>query len=206
MRKALRLFTYILCCFFTLQASAQLTYSIADQNVNCEDNTFCVDVDVTNFTQVSGMQLALQWDPALFSYSSHQHFLSGSPLFNLADTTAGFLSFVWFSTDFLNGLSLPDDSTIITLCLEPLGNAGDNGTINFAPQPGQVIVISDIPNGPLDIATQVTFNSGMITVFDNMAPTITCPNDTLIASSAINGVAPIANDNCALEFLTYTLG
>lgn len=205
MRKALRLLT-ILCCFFTFQATAQLTFTIADQNVNCEDNTFCVDVDVSNFSQISGMQWALQWDPALFSYSSHQHFLSGDPLFNLGDTTTGFLSFVWFSTDFLNGLTLPDDSTILTLCLEPLGNAGDNGTVDFAPQPGQLIVISDIPNGPLDVNTQVAFNSSSVTIFDNVNPTISCPNDTTVFESVINGIAPVADDNCAIETLTYSLG
>ena len=207
MRNVFRLFTLFTFCFFSQQTSAQLTLTIADQMVNCESNNFCVDVDVANFNQVSGMQFALRWDPLLFSYASHQDFLPTPPLFNLPDTTLGSLSQVWFSNDFLNGLTLPDDSTILTLCLEPLANAGTVDSITIAPQPGvgQSVQFSTIPDGILNNSTQVSLSNSTINIFDNVPPSITCPPDDTVYTATLTGVDPTIMENCAIEFLTHTL-
>ena len=54
------------------------------------------------------------------------------------------------------------------------------------------------------------FNSGVVAIQDNQAPTITCPPDMTIngmgfSSIPVNNIAPNANDNCGIDSVNYVL-
>ncbi|MEL6864505.1 MAG: HYR domain-containing protein, partial [Bacteroidota bacterium] len=196
---------FIYLGFATLSLSGQVTFTSQNQSVDCAAGTFCVDVDVTNFRQINGMQFALQWNTSLFDYSSHTFSaLAGVPI-DLVDASAGYMAFSWFGP--FTGQTIADGTTIITLCLDLLGNAGSVSDIEFVPQPGQLIEVSDVPNGPLDVTTQVVFNEAQITITDTQNPVITCPSDTSSFSSIVNNIDPASiTDDCAIDVVTFSLG
>ena len=182
-------------------------FTAETQSVDCASSTFCVDVDVTNFIEIIGMQYALQWDTSQYDYVSHQFFLSNTPT-SVVDTDEGYMAFTWswFGSP-TTGLILPDDSVIIQLCLDVKGNAGTSSMIEFVPQPGQVIEVIDRPRGQLTIGTDVIFTDATLTITDTQAPVITCPADVTSSTSIVNGIGPASlSDNCAIETVAYTLG
>lgn len=191
----------VFCLFHTL-LSAQVTFTAnAQSNYACDDGTFCVDVDVTNFDDILGMQFALQWDTTQYDYVSHIFYLGGQT--DVVDEDEGFYAFSWFGP--FTGTSLPDDSTIIQLCLDIKGIAGTSD-IEFREQPGQVIEVINT-SGPLTIGTEVIFNDATISITDGVNPTIVCPPDTTSANAIVGDIAPVSfDDNCGVMGVTYGLG
>ncbi len=195
---------YISICLASATLYAQpVIFTAESQNVDCASNTFCVNVDVTNFVDITGMQFALQWNTADFDYSSHQFFISPSPI-DVVDASAGYMAFTWFGP--FTGLTLPDDEVIISLCLDVKGNAGSSSMIEFVEQPGQVIEVSNVSDGLLEIGTEVLFNTATLNITDSENPVISCPADVISATSVVTGIGPTSvSDNCAVETVSYSL-
>ncbi|MEO1624623.1 MAG: HYR domain-containing protein, partial [Bacteroidota bacterium] len=198
------LLTVFFSLAFLLGLNAQLTFSLVGPPVSCETNDFCVDVDVQDFTQVTGLEFAILWDTSEFDYVSHTFFLPGVPTANVS-TTEGYLAFSWFGP--FTGLTLPNDSTIIQMCLTRKANAGTVADIELGAQPGQGISISDLNNGILTQNVDFFFNSVQLTITDDEDPSITCPPDVTVFTSTPTGLGPVAlSDNCGIRQVTYTLG
>ncbi len=72
--------------------------------------------------------------------------------------------------------------------------------------------------GPNNVTLTVTDNNGnvntclaVVTVEETTPPVISCPNDTSVTAAAgscsavVNGIAPVADDNCGVSTITYRM-
>ncbi len=127
---ALYLFCSV-CCLSSL--SAQVTFTANDTIVSCEAANFCVDIEVSNFDSITGMQFSYEWDPAIMTLDSYTDFLPGFGIYFADPACPGTIGYSWFASDppptpYLN---LPDGSVIAELCFVPI----DLGvsTLDFVP-------------------------------------------------------------------------
>ncbi|MEM9917484.1 MAG: HYR domain-containing protein [Bacteroidota bacterium] len=198
------LLTVFLSLAGLVAAMAQVTFTAVSPPVSCETNNFCVDIDVQNFNQITGLEFATLWDTSEFDYVSHTFNLPAIPT-DIVDQNEGYMAFSWFGP--FTGLTLPDDSTIIELCLTRKATAGTTATIDLGAQPGQGVSISDLNNGILVENVTFFFNDAQLTITDTQDPVITCPPDVTVFESMPGGLAPLTlSDNCDLRQVTYTLG
>ena len=183
---------------------AQITFTMSDQTLPCETASTCIDVTVTNFDEVRSMQFAIRWDTSHFSYQTHSHTfpVSNPPLFNLAETSLGYLPLVWFFNGPAGtGYTLPDNSTIITLCLDIVG-VPDTHDIRFTPQRGSIIEVTDVANGN---NANFLFEDAQIILTDNEDPMLVCPPDTTVFTNIVNNIQPTTlSDNCGLDSVLYS--
>ncbi len=89
---------------------------------------FCVPVTVSNFQELSSLQLTITWDPSIFTFDD-KVITMNLPNFdandcNVTSVLDGNLSMVWINDDF-TGVCLPDETVIFSLCFIPIGDPGD---------------------------------------------------------------------------------
>ena len=116
-------------------------HALIAENVCTEPNGItCIDISVNDFEDIIVMQFSINWDPNLF----HFHHIEGlnlpeltPDLFGLPpDIAEGQLSVGWFTVE--SGVTVPDLTTIFTLCLEAVGPAGASSPITFSDIPTEV--------------------------------------------------------------------
>ena len=161
---------------FQMELLEQLTSQIGCDFVNPSSGSseICLDVSVSNFTDLVSMQYAINWDPSILQFSR----LTG---FNLTDldnsnfgfppsTAPGVLTLSW--NDFSGlGVSRPDGTSIYQVCFNVLGGVaqGTSTPVIFANAP---------PNQPIEIVkadgTRIGLDSlaGKVYVGDPPANTI----------------------------------
>ncbi len=96
----------------------------------------CVEVTVDDFTNVTGMQFSLNWDPAFLEFVRVGDFdLSGlnDGSFNLADVATGKVPVQWSDPN-ANGVTVADGSKIFEICFTILGATG-NRAVEFSNDP-----------------------------------------------------------------------
>ena len=171
--------------------------------------SFSMDFSTLNFETVAGVQFTINWDPALYQYTSISNF--NLPLgidvtnFGVDSTGVGFITFAWTSGD-LNGLTAANGDVLFSLNFDLLANTpsiitfGDDPTVRVAFDGG---VFDEIPMLTID---------GTVNVLDTIPPTITCPSPAPVdapqgtLSASVNGLQPLAlTDNCGgIPTLMYT--
>ena len=113
--------------------SQTLTIAIKDTTV-AKGSAFCSNVTVTNFTNLIGVQLSLNYNPQKLTYSKVQGFhpaasgLSGA--FNnvvATDSKSAKLNMAWFD-DQLKGITIPATGTLFQVCFTAV-NADAQDTI-----------------------------------------------------------------------------
>ena len=120
MKKILLLLVALLAINYA--ALAQPTF-IFNSEQPC-DGAFCVDVSVKDFTDITGAQFTMQWDPAVYQFVSVGAFgLPGLTVanFDVSDSANGIITFIdWEVAPCTDpnsiGITLPDFSTIFQLC------------------------------------------------------------------------------------------
>jgi len=179
--------------------TTDLTIIANSTNVACGDN-FGIDISAFNFETVAGVQFTINWDPALYQYTSISNFNLpigiGLGNFNVDSVGVGFITFAWTSND-LNGATVIDAEVLFTLNFDLLNNTssgiifGDAPTIRVAFDGG---TFDEIPMTTVD---------GLVTVTDNVPPIIICPAPPPIDApsgllfATVNGLQPISlTDNC----------
>ncbi|MBI5218940.1 MAG: T9SS type A sorting domain-containing protein [Bacteroidia bacterium] len=94
-----------------------------------EGNLITVPVKVENFNAVSGYQFTITWDPSLLSYVGTNN-SALTNFFGTNRTGEGILTALW-STENLNGVTLPDGSVAFELLFNVMGNAGTQAQISI---------------------------------------------------------------------------
>lgn len=177
-------------------------------NAACGGN-FGMAFTALNFETVAGVQFTVNWDTALYQFTSVDQF--NLPIgvnignFGVDSVGVGFITFAWTSAD-LNGSTIVDGDTLFVLNFDLVSNA--SSSITFGDDP-TVRVAFD--GGTFDQIAMVTLD-GLVTVVDDVPPTITCPNPAPVdaaqgqLSAPVSGLAPTAlSDNCDPDpALTFT--
>ena len=89
----------------------------------------CVDVTVTNFSDISGLEYTVEWDPAILSFENVQSF--DLPDLNTANFNQLGTDRLIVSWNANAPVSRPDGTVIYEMCFEILGNTGDQSPIDF---------------------------------------------------------------------------
>lgn len=106
----------------------------------------CLDVTVSNFTDVAGVQFSTDWDPTLIAFdtlllSGNLPALNPNANFNLQHTDEGNMAVTWFDPA-LSSLSLPDGTPLFSLCFTALGPEGF-APVSFSNQPALIEVSNE---------------------------------------------------------------
>lgn len=188
--------------------TTDLTIIANSTNATC-GGSFGVPITALNFETIAGVQFTINWDAALFQYSSVSDL--NLPIgvditnFNVDSVGVGFITFAWTSSD-LNGLSIANGDTLFILNFDLLGNT--TSTITFGDAPTLRIAF----DGGTFLEIPMMTIDGQVTVVDNVPPSITCPNPAPVDAPQGQLVAPVTGlqpltltDNCpGVPSLSYT--
>lgn len=189
--------------------TAQVTFEAVGGNISCDATSFCVDVEVTNFDSIVGLQFGMQWDTSIMQIDNFNTSLPVFSEFNTDSLAVGKIGFSWLSLT-QPSLDLTDGTNIIQLCFEP--NGSGTSDVDFIPPlvGGSIIEVTGIVNGMLmqNVPSQ-SFVDGSVTIADSQDPTITCPSDTIVTNgglTTVNDIAPVSfMDDCSIPAITYSL-
>ncbi len=97
----------------------------------------CVDVQVRDFNNLLSMQYTMAWDAGLLAFTDMRNF--GLPGLNAQNfgahrTAEGLLTFVWIDGS-LRGVTIPDGSTIFSVCFDVKGQPGQSASFSFTDKP-----------------------------------------------------------------------
>ena len=125
----------------TEDAGPPFILNVSDVTVNMSQGTGCVDVSVSNFTNILSMQFVLTWDTDVLSNADPSSFMldginSNSFLLNQA---AGSATFSWNDNV---GVDLADNSKIFSLCFD-LGGCDETSPVQIVSQGSTSIEIVD---------------------------------------------------------------
>ncbi len=122
---------------------------IADKDTVVKNGTTCVDIRVKNFKEVTSMQFAIVYNPALLQLNTPIN-LGSNPLgltpaaFNT--NPPGEVRFNWFDQNAL-GRTLPDSTIIFSLCFTAIGDTNTLSPVNFSSLNGFPIEVSQDKKG-----------------------------------------------------------
>lgn len=187
-------------------SSTDLTLIANPNNQASCGETVTIDVLAFNFDSIAGLQFSMEWPFAALEFVSVTN--TNVPLdidltnFDVSAANDGLLSFVWASAN-LNGASVPDSEVLFTLTFNVLGS----GDVNFGANPTAPFAFTGTVFPPEEIPL-ITFGTAIM-VTDTVAPTITCPADTMVlglGATAIQDLAPLSvTDNCAAPQVGWTV-
>ncbi len=123
----------------------------------------CMPLTVNNFDTIEACQSSLMWDASVLSFVELQNFgLPGlnAGLFNANNAANGMMSFVWFDNTGQNPVTLPDNSTIVELCFDVIGDLGDVGVVKASNMPVLIEFSSPQPIGKREFS----ITEGSVTV------------------------------------------
>lgn len=201
-------------CSFTVTVSStaptNFTLIAQSQSADCSANELFVDIAVAAFDSIAGTQFSVNWDPAVLTYARIADInttIEESSGFDSLDIATGKLGYTWFNA---NTATLPDGIALFRIYFTPNGSGTTPVTFTGIPTP---IEINQKENGNFMIVPMdsITLTAGTVTLLDNTAPTITCPDDVVFQvpmgqiNMAINGLDPVVDDNCGVASVTYTL-
>lgn len=102
--------------------------------------TVCLNVNVSNFTDITQMQYSINWDASVLDFSEVRNLnLTGltQSSFETSNTTNGQLGVDWAN---INSASVADGTNIYQICFNLIGAAGSNSSVSFSSNPVPIIV------------------------------------------------------------------
>ncbi len=162
MKKSFLDYLVALLFFLTVAISPQVygqTFSASDAGIN-SGNEVCIDVSVTDFENIVGMQFSMQYDNSLLTYTGSNNLsaLSLSAV-NFGDITSmGAVTFSWVDPT-LTGVFLPDNEIIFSLCFSANSAENTTTTLSFTGNPTPIEIIDNN-----DQLLNADFNAGSITI------------------------------------------
>ncbi len=207
--KKFQYFLLVMLFALPLKSFAQpfVEFSAQSTTIDCATNTLSIDIDVQNFIQMNSFDYSFHWDPTVLTLTSiDDPAVIPNILIGQNGTSTGTLTFSWFST-IIAGNTIPD-GTLVTLNFDVIGNASQTSGFTFDDIP---TFINIAQYGIALNSSQYTFTDGLLTITDTVDPTITCPPGPLTfdtggaMTTQITGAAPVANDNCEIDFISYEL-
>ncbi len=142
-----------LLSFFALlqarQAFAQPSYIIspAQLEVN-EDDNFCLDLRVQDFTSMISVQFTVKFDQTVFQFvniSNINSNVAGLDITDFGTSTSGlgYITFVWSDgqpcQSAVTGEDLPDDAVLFTMCFKAIGQYGTHSPFTLTNSPIDMI-------------------------------------------------------------------
>jgi hypothetical protein len=178
--------------------SSNLTLVAGSTNASCGADFF-INVTTLNFTEITGLQFSMGWDPTNLEYQSVSNL---NPVLGLDPSNigalfvnAGQLSFSWST---LADTSLIDGSLLFRVHFNLLGNTGS--VVSFTNIPTDISALAGPAFPPQDVPVSVF--AGQVTMVDNTPPSIVCPTDVTVEAPAgqlntpVSSLQPMVSDNC----------
>ncbi|MBK9335776.1 MAG: hypothetical protein IPM98_03975 [Lewinellaceae bacterium] len=160
--------------------------TLASSAVGITGQQVTIDVTVQGFTDVSGLQFSMEWDPAVAQFAGVGNFnLPGlsALAFNTNQAGTGKLSLCWNTDVLAGGQTLPDGSVLFSLTFTLVGPGGSSTPVAFVETPTRFEVV----DGNCD-PFGLNSSNGLITISGQPMPT------QLLASSATSfGGAPVCS-------------
>lgn len=126
----------------TAQCALEGFALLMDTVCTMPNGEICADVRVHDFEDIQAMGFSINWNPNVFEFDRVQGFgLAGLGLGNINSPTPGQLVVVWLEEQ-LNCLTIPDYTSIFTLCLNAKGAAGTSSPITFSDTPLTIEIVS----------------------------------------------------------------
>ncbi len=157
----------ILFAFSSLFLNAQETVILIAPTIELSEGQETVDVDikVASFTNVSGMQFTLRWDPGILEFMHVDSlnfgldYLVYADNFGITEVNNGILTFFWLDESF-QGTEVIDGTTIFSFKAKVKGTPGSTTKLEFSNTP-TAIELSNPSEMPLDVEPR----TGIISVF-----------------------------------------
>lgn len=148
-----------------------LVLAIGDTTVATGSN-FCVDVTGVNFTDLVGMQFTIEYDPATLEFVEVNNFgVAGLNESQFATPSEGKITLAWVDPT-ITGVTVPDSSTIFSLCFRALANSGSSEVI-FTDSPTAIEVTKK--EGSSEVMVDFAGTNGTISFLDTPPPNIILP-------------------------------
>ncbi len=206
--------TILLSFFLVLTSQAQLTFTFGTDTISAPGSTVDVDVRVSGFQDIISMQLSLNWDPSVFSFSSLENITDDLPEFsassigtpdNAVVVQDGELTISW-SGPSTQPASIPNNTRLFTLRLSGVGTLCTGTQVDISNSPRQIEVV-DADFNILDVNS----SGGNIEIRDASCPgtgggdglSFTLADASAAAGSTI--CIPVTTDNFN-EILSFQSG
>lgn len=152
--------------FFAFQAGAQVTFTAGSMMAQ-PSSTIEVPITVSNFTNITGLQLSMAWDPDVLSFTGVTNIdLDKVELFDYNEFFPGSLYLLWWSDDPNSGFTVQDGHTIFTLQFTVVGKTGDSTWVSFVDEPHEPEVVNAD-----NIIMPLEFTYGMVRVDEESSAT-----------------------------------
>ena len=146
----------------------------SESKVVKEDESVCVDIEVSNFQDMVSIDYTHTYDPTAFRFDSVQ--VSGA-LTDLSPTDIvliepGSIKVIWLSSDPSGATSLADDTPIYSLCFTPIGELGACANLNL----GETIEVTTLESAGTDVGifnrlSNLCIDNFGLTLIDSLLPT-----------------------------------
>jgi hypothetical protein len=122
---------------------------IADTVCTTPGSLTCMDIKVNDFDNIVTFEFSMNWDSTKFILDHVEGFgipeLSfpdnfGTPD-NAPDVDEGQLTVLWIDSD-LQGVSIPDFSTLFRVCFEAVGPVGSSSAVTFSDDPITIEILN----------------------------------------------------------------
>ncbi len=183
--------------------SDKANFYFTNQNVSAGE-TVCMPLKVLNFENITGLQGTVSWDNDVVNFSHTQNFgLPGLNDSSFANALEGKLSFVWFDQTGNTPSSLSNNSTLVEICFDAVGQNGESSNIGFSDQPTAFEVSRDASVVEYILTPgSITIGGQSNCVNDNTAPIAVCINNLAVVPT--NGQVELfaldinggSTDNC----------
>lgn len=141
----------------------------ADKDTVSTGGTTCVDVKVTNFTDVISMQLGMTYDATKIQFQSFQ--FGANPLglsnANFNPNIPGEIKFTWFDPNAV-GVDLANNTVIFSVCYTAVGGANMTSPFTFTSLPGFAVEIVKEPGGEVT----PSLNNGSVFITNVVPPIV----------------------------------
>ncbi len=190
--------------------NTSLTFTVDKDTVPTGTQT-CVDVKVRNFTDIVAMQFGMTYDPTKLQFQSIstgtnplsiQTTVSGPNFVATPTIAAGTIRFIWDDSTAPFGVTVPNNTSIFSLCFTAVAPAGTTtpvtignvpglpaafaregeGEISAIMKSGSVYTSAEAPCSVTGAVTNVNCNGGSTGAI-NLTVSASCPNRTFLWSN-----------------------
>lgn len=158
----------------------------------CQGDQICFPITTTGFEDIEAFQFSLNYDPDVLHFNQTMNFnLPGMTAANFGTPQEGYITAAWFD-DNVQGITVPDGSTLFEICLEIVGSPGASSAIIISSMPTSIEVV----NNQMEIVDFSTVD-GQISV---SGPS--CPADIEVSAQPgmcganVMWTVPDSLDNC----------
>ena len=152
-------------------------FLVIDQQNSYQDDTICVPLSVRGFNEITSARFSANWSPSLLEFQEIQ--LGDNPLglelgvtLNTNSADVGLIEFDW---DDPMGVTLPDSTTIFSVCFAVVGEPDTCVMIDIESDPTPSVTTVNGAGSIFPLAGEVCIRDTIIILGANITP-VSCPN------------------------------